>query len=339
VNKPFAPNSVKVNVDAGASTGVARLPIYPGFSSQDNTIYRLQRLETGAQRLRRGQLQTTTGAYARIPTDTLKTGSSIDLSHSTIRKVGSVPPTGNISGFAYVGGANSITWYWDGTNGSTVIVLHRSDKSIQVIPTTGSGLQVTGLLGGTTYYFLPYWLPNQKANVGWVQGTVGSPQIAFVLADTKSVTSGSFYLLQQALQDREPLTSGWMSAATGSSGGGGGGGGGGNCVMSGTDIVPVGGIEYKIQVHKETDWVRLETEDKRVLFCTHNHPLYHDEKGRVVADSLLPGDPVLMDDGVREVKDVDWMTRVCSKHSVHMPHGHLFYANGYLSHNQKPFGG
>lgn len=338
MNKPFAPNSIKVNVDAGASTGSPRLPIYPGFSSQDNTIYRLQRLETGAQRLRGGQIQMTTGSYARIPINTLNTGSSVDLSLSTIRKVGSVPPSGNVSGFAFVGGANSITWYWDGTNGSTVIVLHRSDKSIQVIPTTGSGLVVSGLAVTTKYYFLPYWLPNQKANVGWVQGTVGSPQIAFVAADITSITKGSFYLVQQSLQDREPLTSGFMSATTGSSGGGGDGGGGGKCVMSGTEIVPVGDIAYKLEVHKETDWVRLETEDKRVLFCTHNHPLYHDERGRIVADALVAGDPVLMDDGVRQLKDVDWMTKICSKHSVHMPHGHLFYANGFLSHNQKPFG-
>lgn len=334
--KPFAPDSIQKGSILGGSTGIPRLPIYPGFSSQDNMTYRLQRLETGAQRLRGGQIQMTSGSYARIPINTLKTGSAIDLSQSTIRKVGSVPPSGNVSGFAFTSTANSIKWYWDGTNGSTVIVLHRSDQSIQVIPTTGSGLNVTGLAGGVTYYFLPYWLPNQKANVGWVQGTVGTPQIAFVLADVRSVTSGSFYLLQQSLQNREPLTAGYMTATTGSSGGGGGGGGGGNCVMSGTEIVPVGGIEYKLGVHKETDWVRLETEDKRVLFCTHNHPLYHDERGRIVADALVPGDPLLMDDGVRELKDVDWITRICSKHSVHMPHGHLFYANGFLSHNAKP---
>lgn len=311
--------------------------LYPDFTNQGGVDFRLRRLEVGSQRLRGGGIQTTTGKYSRIPIDVLDpVNQRVDLSLSTVRKVGSLSPAGNTSGFAYVGGANSITWYWDGTNGSTVIVMHRSDGTVQVIPTVGSGLAVTGLAPVTTYYFLPYWTPNQGCNVSWVQGTVGTPQIAFVLADTTSVATGNLNLLQQSMQAREQLTGGWMSATTGSSGGGGGGGGGGHCVMSGTEIVPVGGIDYKLEVHKETDWVRLETEDKRVLFCTHNHPLYHDEKGRIVADALTPGDVLLMDDGVRQLKDVDWTTRVCSKHSVHMPHGHLYYANGFLSHNAKP---
>jgi hypothetical protein len=280
----------------------------------------------------------TTGQYARIPADTLKTGAKIDLSLSTIRKVGSVPPAGNVSGFAYVGGANSITWYWDGTNGSTVIALKRSDGSAQVIPTAGSGLVVSGLAGATTYYFLPFWSPNQSCNVGWVTGTVGSPQIAFIASDTTSVQNGNFYLLEQALQDREPLTGGFMSATTGSSGGGGGGGGGGHCVMSGTEIVPLGGIEYTLKVHGEREWVRLESEDGKVLCCTRNHPLYTENRGRTVADLLLPGDMLIMESGVRGLKSVDWFTKNCSKHSVHMPNGHLFYANGYLSHNQKVVG-
>lgn len=310
--------------------------LYKPFVNVGGLDYRLRRLEVGAQRQRGGQIQMTTGAYARIPADTLRGGTKIDLSLSTIRKVGAIPPTGNVSGFSFVGAVNSITWYWDGTNGSTVIVLKRSDGSTQVIPTGGSGLAVTGLGAATKYYFLPYWTPNQGCNVSWVAGTTGIPQIAFTVADVTSVSNGSIYLLQQGLQEREPLSGGFMTATTGTSGGAGGGGAGGTCVMSGTDIVPLGGIEYKIGVHAEREWVRLESEDGRVLFCTQNHPLYHEERGRTAADLLVPGDMLIMDNGVRGLKSVDWVRKSCSKHSVHMPNGHLFYANSFLSHNLKP---
>lgn len=319
----------------GASTG---LPIYPAFTNTDSQAYRLRRLEVGAQRQRGGAIQMSTGQYARIPANSLNIGkAAIDLTLSTVRKAGGVSPNANISGFAYTSTANSITWYWDGTHSSTVIVIHRSDGTAQVIPTAGSGLTVSGLANTTTYYFLPFWSPNQSCNVGWVTGTVGTPQIAFIVTDTTSVTSGSFYQLQQTLENREPLTSGYMTATTGSSGGGGGGGSGGTCVMSGTDIVPLGGIEYTLKVHGEREWVRLESEDGKVLCCTRNHPLYTENRGRTVADLLMPGDMLIMDSGVRGLKAVDWFTKNCSKHSVHMPNGHLFYANGYLSHNAKPF--
>jgi hypothetical protein len=32
----------------------------------------------------------------------------------------------------------------------------------------------------------------------------------------------------------------------------------------------------------------------------------------------------------------NFIRRVCSKHKVIMPKGHLFWANGILSHNTKP---
>src|SRR2546421_3588722 len=194
-------------------------------------VGRLRRLETGAQRLQRGSIKFTDGAYRRIPADTLDATQRIDMTTSAVKKRGGVPPSGNTSGFAYTSTSTSITWYWDGTNGSTVITLKRADGSVQVIPTSGSGLAVTGLAATTTYYFLPYWTPNNQCNIGWVKGTIGTPQIAFVVADTTSVTNGAFYLLEQSLQDREPLTAGFMTAVTaaggGSCGGGRGGGGGG----------------------------------------------------------------------------------------------------------------
>jgi hypothetical protein len=308
----------------------------PQFSKVGGLDYRLRRLEMGAPRLRAGQQQPTTGQYSRIPRDILLKGETLATTHTGVQKKGGVIVSANKTGFAYTSTAASITWYWDGTHGSNVLVLHRADKSQIVVPTTGSGLQVTGLANLTTYYFLPFWSPNNLCNVGWVQGTVGTPQIAFVVGDTTSVNNG-FYLLQQTLQDREPLTGGFMTAQTGSSGSG--GGGGGFCVMSGTDIVPCGGGDYTIQVHGEREWVRVQVKDGRHLFCTNNHPLYREDVGRVPADSLEPGMPLMMDDGIREISHVHWLSKSCSKWSIHMPDGHLFYANGFISHNLKPIGG
>lgn len=311
-------------------------PVYPGFTDVGTLDTRLRRLEVGSQRLRSGVIQPTNGQYARIPISAIDQQQRIDPTGSTFRKLGSVPPSGNVSGFAFTSTANSITWYWDGTNGSTVIVLRRADGSTQVIPTTGSGLTITGLANATTYYFLPYWPPNNGSNVGWVQGTVGTPQIAFVVADTTSVNNGNFYLLEQVLQDREQLTSGFMTATTGTSGGGGGGGGGGGCVMKGTTIVPLGLIPFTVQEHEEQRWVWLKSDDGRELTCTRNHPLYHERLGRIEAAQLQVGDPVIMDNGVRLVAEVDSFSKTATKVSVHMSHGHLFWANGWLGHNLKP---
>jgi hypothetical protein len=323
--------------DKPTTGGSTRLPIYPAFSNTNSQAYRLRRLEIGAQRQRGGQIQMTVGQYTRAPINVLDTANQkIDLTLSTVRKVGSLSPAGNTSGFAYTSTANSITWYWDGTNGSTVIVLNRADGSKQVIPTAGSGLTVSGLANTTTYYFLPYWTPNQGCNVSWVFGTIGTPQIAFVLADTTSVATGNLYLLQQSLQAREQLTGGWMSATTGSSGGGGGGGSGGHCVMSGTDIQPVGGLDYMIEVLGETQWMRIVADDGRFLHCTLNHPLYHETGGKMQAELFKVGDGIITDHGIRYVEAMDQFQRKCSKYKVMMPKGHLYYANGFLSHNLKP---
>src|SRR6267142_3723626 len=312
-------------------------PVYPQFSNIASIDTRLRRLEVGSQRQRAGQIQPTAGQFARLPISILDKKQRLDPTNPTFRKLGSVPPSGNVSGFAFTSTANSITWYWDGTNGSTVIVLKRSDSSTQVIPTTGSGLTVTGLANATTYYFLPYWPPNNGSNIGWVPRTNGSPKIAFVAADTTSINNGNFYLLEQSLQDREQLTSGFMTATTGSSGGGGGGGGGGRCVIKGTSIVPLGGIAFETEEQEERNWVWLKSDDGRELTCTHNHPLYREDSGRIEAAHLQIGDLVIMDNGMRSVVDMDQFTQSGTKVSVHMMEGHLFLANGWLSHNVKPF--
>jgi len=222
-----------------------------------------------------------------------------------------------------------------------VPVITRADGSRFTVPTAGSGLTISGLAAATTYYFLPFWNINNLCNIGWVQGTTGSPQIAFVVADTTDLVNAPFYAMQQTLQSNEPLSTGFMTAATtaaGSGGGGAGGGGGGGhaCVMSGTDIVALGDLPFSLEVLPETQWVQLRIEDGRELCCTYDHPLYHAERGKVRADELTEGDLVITDIGEQEITVRKFFHRKCSKHKVLMEKGHLFWANGFLSHNIKP---
>ena len=318
--------------------------LYPGFTGINLGSFLLQRLQTGAQRTQRGLLRPTNGVYARIPRDGLFTqgnlNQQIDLSSTVLRKIGGTSVAANTAGFAYTSTTTTITWFWDGTNGSAVIVITRADGSKFRVPIAGSNLTITGLIANTTYYFLPFWNISNQCNIGWVQGTTGNPQIAFVVGDTTDANLTPQYLLQQTMQGVEPLSNGFMTAATTAGGGGGGGAGGGGtpgngCVMSGTQIEPLGEGGYTVEVLSETQWVYIKTVGGNELNCTFDHPLYDANRGKVRADTVTRGDTMIMDDGEQEVEHSQFFSRKCSKHKVHMPHGHLFWANGFLSHNWK----
>jgi hypothetical protein len=317
--------------------------IYPGFSGKAPLAGRVQRLETGAQRIQGNNLRFSNGIYTRIPKNTLNTSQGINLTSSAVIKKGGVSVSGNISGFAYTSTATSISWYWDGTNGSHVIVIIRADGSRFTVPTSGSPLTVTGLAASTTYYFLPFWNVDNVCNIGWVQGTVGTPQVAFVVGDTTDAVNTQRYIMQQTLQSNEGLTAGFMTAATvavgGGTGGGGGGGGGGSgrCVMAGTIIEPLGDHEYSVNVRGNNEWVYLKAENGKELWCTKDHPLYEVSRGKIEADYLTDGDIVITDTGEQKLVQVTWATRKCSLWEVVMPKGHLFWANGFLSHNKNNY--
>ena len=336
---------------AGNSTKLGPQPpragttIYPGFSNTVPPGYgRIQRLEKGSQRYQRAALRPSSGTYSRLPSNILHTNVNgnqvLDVSKVYVRKIGGVSVQGNTSGFAYVATSTTITIYWDGTNGSIVPVITRADGSRFTVPTSGSPMVITGLLAVTTYYFLPFWNINNLCNIGWVQGTAGTPQIAFVAADVNNAVTSPQYLMQQTLQQNEPLTNGYMSITTTNgapSGGNPGGGGkpGSGCVMSGTDIQAVGDLPYKLEVLSETEWIHLKIEDGRELYCTYDHPLYHAVSGKIRAEHLVRGDLVITDRGEQRVILTAKHRRVCSKHKVIMETGHLFWANGFLSHNSK----
>ncbi len=143
-----------------------------------------------------------------------------------INPQGNVPP--NINGsFAYTSTTTSITFYWDGTHGSTALVIYLDDGTT-IIPPYNS-FTVTGLTANTTYYFYPIYNP-ATGLVGFVTGGAGSngsPACAY-----SSASYGSTQ--QQFMKNVLALSNGSVTAATPASGSGGGGGlgGGGQCVRS-----------------------------------------------------------------------------------------------------------
>lgn len=293
-------------------------------------LARLQRLEIGSPYLRANNRVPTPAAYGRIPKDLLN-GDGFDIRSSGIITLGSTPATASTSGaFAYTSTTSSIHWYWDGTNGSQRILQRRADDSKFPIP--AGDVNVTGLTINTPYSFYPFWPTFGQCQIGWSQisGTsVGTPAIAFAAANDEA-------LHLQTLTDREPLSLGAMTAATAAAGSGSGsaGGGGLHCVMAGTSIEPVGDSPYRVEIHPHTDWIRLEA-GTHVLSCTPNHPVYAEHCGRIMARDVQVGMEVLCDDGIRKITGWDSFQRTCTKRSVHLDYGHLFFANGFLSHNIK----
>lgn len=310
----------------------------------DLTRFRLQRLEQAVPYLIGGG-QFAGNRFATLSSVSVNAVADglIDLTNpSGIITIGAIPPSVTESGFAATATTTSIHWYWDATNASIILVIRRTDGTRFTVP--ASNLNITGLTANTWYGFLPYWLHDNACNVGWVQGTVGTPQIAhpggtgvaFVYAGTASAQADA--LAQQLLQGREQLSSGWLTfrtPAAGTSSGGGGYEGGGDCVMSGTEIEALGDFPIEQAILPETDWWRIIGKSRRSLNSTHNHPLYNADSGKVRADSFKVGQWAISQFGEDKIVESFPFKRTCTKRKVMMKHGHLFWANGYLSHNVK----
>lgn len=325
-----------------------------GFGSP-SLVSRLRRVEKAVPYDRSGNQVFSSSAVQGVATSALSNG-QVNLASSAVQKVGSVAPNGVSGNFGATATANSITWYWDGTNSSSPLVIHRADGSTFSVP-PGS-ITISGLSPSTTYYFLPFWNTITACQVSWVLGTVGLPKIAFVSADTTS-DSTQFYLAQQVQQAREQLTNGFMSfptPASGSSGGTGGGGGStGSCVMTGTDIDPIGDYgSMSKEILGQFQWTGIQTDNLRSLNGTPDHPVYACTSDNLAAmqaamqtlteESMAPfliqlqyvgtGMYIAAAEGTEKITSVRQFNRTCSKICVHMERGHLFYANGILSHNK-----
>jgi hypothetical protein len=334
------------------------------YSFDTNSIgNRVRRLEGYVPYRRAGELVPGASDFTSVPNAALDSSGNINLASSTYSAQGALAPTVADGNFAATATTTSITWYWDGTNGSTQFKLRRPDAVTQTGNTTcliipKGSITVTGLALNTKYYFLPFWPTLGACAPGWVIGDTGTPKIAIA-------TPTAAQLAQQTLKNREALSAGFMSYTTpaagtssGDAGDGGGPGTGGihACVMRGTAIEPLGESDYWVNIWPESQWIGIATQDGLTLNCTLDHPLYGGAElldrfllgkdlNTLEEDALKPflreagafqvGDKVLTRYGLRRVIKAERFTRVCTKRQVSMTYGHLFWANGYLSHNIK----
>lgn len=130
------------------------------------------------------------------------------------------------SAIAFVATPTTVTFYWDGTNGSQPFTIGRDDNSVYH-NTAGSPLVVSGLVASTQYFFYPFFNEAQQVIQFATQPgiSVGSPSIAFLNPNFKAAQ-------QQILRGNILLafvlgTNGITTPATGTTPGSGGSGGGG----------------------------------------------------------------------------------------------------------------
>jgi hypothetical protein len=313
------------------------MPSLYGFADQTDTskiLNRLRRLDASVPRTRGGVLQSTGSGMTTAPDGLFGPNGQVLLASADISKVGSLSPTFNNTGFGISATDVGMVIYWDGVNaGSQIIVLHRADGTRLAIPP--GQITVTGLTAGTTYYALPFWSSYNQCTIGWVQGTVGAPQILF----TSIIDLTNAWQQNQA--NREPLTSTYLTFATNTSSASynppvtAPGGGTLHCVMLGTEIETVDGEDYETKHYHEGVWWYIRDSQRHWLNCTINHRLYDAEGFPKQAQDFEIGDVIVHRTGNFEVVESAQFDRACTKVEVLMPRVHLFWANGFLSHNIK----
>lgn len=129
----------------------------------------------------------------------------------------SILPTVNGT-FAYTSSTSGITWYWDGTNGSTLLTIMWPDGSTTPVPP--ANFTVGGLSASTTYRFYPYF----DTIFGGIKFAIASGGLGSPAAAYSGTNLGAAAIA--AADTHVSATSNAMTAATTSSGSGGGSGGG-----------------------------------------------------------------------------------------------------------------
>lgn len=322
--------------------------MYEWSSGKDRLAFRMTRVENVVPfALPGGQTATSVSQYVAAPVTAIGNG-LIDLTSTGIQIRGSLPPTTNVAGFAATATTTSITWYWDGTNSSKNIVINRADRTSFAIPP--SSLTINNLTANTWYGFLPFWTPSNVCGIGWVAGDSGSPAIAFAGGTGASfVPSATAYVLSlateaQNAQGRESLSSAFMTyqtPAAGTNAGtptGGGDPANGACVMLNSDIEPLGDSPYTNHHFPCNDWWRVVTKSGRSLNATPNHWVFDVNRGMVQMASMKNGMKLITVTGEDEVVESHPFVRACTKVQTKMEFGHLYYANGILSHNMPKWG-
>jgi hypothetical protein len=309
--------------------------IYDFAGSDDFQSQQITRLNGNSPYRRNGALVSQSGSYSPISAEFFDNG-GISLSGGGVSLTGGTANTISEAGFAYVAQnpfVDTVTLYWDGTNGSQLIAQRRTDGTRAPVP--AGSLVISGLVASKRYYFLPFWAANNPCSIGFVPGTHGTPQILF-----QTISNRLDQVQLQSLNSREPLSSGFVYFDTPAAGGSGGGGGSpepipDRCVMLGTDIEPYRDTEYTAKHEKCHQWWHLVTKSGKSLYCTPNHPVYTWDGHRIEAQEVKVGMALTTIDGDDEVVVSESHIRLCTKVSVTMPKIRLFWANGILSHNVK----
>ena len=104
------------------------------------------------------------------------------------------------TGIIAVATTTTITFYWDGSNGSQPFQIFRDDGTIFGPFITGSGPVVTGLSPSTTYFFYPYFDEGlQRISFATIAGvSIGMPAWAFTAQNNLAAQ-------QQILRNHIPL--------------------------------------------------------------------------------------------------------------------------------------
>lgn len=211
---------------------------------------------------------------------------------------------------------------WQSPTGLTISQLCRSFTGplSQFSGLCGAAIVMTVNLGtSTTYAYYPYYA---SGAISFADGLPATPSLASA--------AKMFY------DGNTPLaTSVGIVFTTPAAGGSSGGGGGGGCVRKGTKIVPLGtdcvGVEEPNSI-----WVRVRTESGLELEATPDHPVYVSESGKIPLCDVKVGDSMVTEAGESRVVEVVEFEEEGIKVRVVMNDGHLYWANGILSHNIKP---
>lgn len=157
-------------------------------------------------------------------------GNIIDPTTNQINSAGSRVSSITTS-ISFTTTTTSVTFFWDGTNGSKPFQVFRDDGTTFGPSIAGSAYTVTGLVASTTYYFYPYFdeatLTIKFVAIGGT--SIGTPSIAFTapsyVAAQQQILRGRIPLAFQLASPGVTLPASGTGSGTGGSGGGGAGGG------------------------------------------------------------------------------------------------------------------
>jgi hypothetical protein len=240
----------------------------------------------------------------------------------------------------YTSTTTSISFFWDGTNGSQQFKLFRDDGSVVGPLIAGSGLTITGLSPSTTYFIYFYWNEVTKSiQFATLPGQgVGTPPAAFPALNYNAAQI-------QILQNHIPLapnfsSTGIMTPAAGSGGGsgggGGGGGGGGFCPLSGAPVKLYGDPAWWTKTVKPCwEFLEVVTESGRRGTFSRPHRMYQ-HAGLMPLYMWKVGDLAVTEDGEERVTELNPRRFEGEVDSYEATKGHVYSAWGFISHNLKP---